>query len=409
MHLAESTINENKVFKNAKCTIFKSLLEIEKYKVMKKIIVLLIFTFLTTGIQAQSFIGVWERYHTSENGEKLKSVVIFSDGYQVITTYDSKTGEFISTNGGTWKLIGDTMTEKVEFDSNNSERVGTEVSFEVFINDSIMGIVGSEMKFKRIDNSVPRKLQGAWLMPDRISDGDGIIDVAETTSSSRIETFTFSLNGTTTKGKIFLPASYEANKNLPAIFLIDYTEQHFKLATDEFEKVIDGVQQIQGFDALVVTLENIHDIDAEPETFKDNYEVFKNMASYVDGKYTNNASRTFIGKGSEAGLVLMALFLENPETTVFDNFIVTDPSPKYASAIINLIEKDNIPKTRLNKKLHFSFSTSNDRAKCTKLINLISEAQFPWLQFESIEYTNSDYEHTYPVSFAAGIKYIFNK
>ena len=240
------------------------------------------------------------------------------------------------------------------------------------------------------------------------NDGDVIINSIESTNSARIETFTFSSNGMYTKGKIFLPASYDANKNLPAIFLIDYTEQHFKLATDEFEKVIDGVQQIR-FNALVVTLENIPDIDAEPETFQDNYEVFKNMASYVDGKYTNNSSRTFIGKGSEAGLVLMALFLENPETSVFDNFIVTDPSPQYASSIINLIEKDNIPKNKLNKKLHFSFSTSNNRAKCTKLINLISEAQFPWLQFESIEYTNSDYEHTYPVSFAAGIKYIFNK
>ena len=116
----------------------------------------------------------------------------------------------------------------------------------------------------------------------------------KTTSSSRIETFTFSSNGTATKGKIFLPTSYETNKNLPAIYLIDFTEQHFKLATDEFEKVIDGVQQIQGFDALVVSLENIPDIDAEPETFQDQYEVFRNMASYVDGKYTNNSSRTFI-------------------------------------------------------------------------------------------------------------------
>ena len=71
--------------------------------------------------------------------------------------------------------------------------------------------------------------------------------------------------------------------------------------------------------------------------------------------------------------------------------------------------KDNIPKNKLNKKRHFSFSTSNDRAKCTKLINLINEAQYPWLKFESIEYTNSDYENTYPVSYAAGIKYIFNK
>lgn len=241
------------------------------------------------------------------------------------------------------------------------------------------------------------------------SDGDIIIDPFETESSSRIESFTFSSNGTPTKGKIFLPASYEINKNLPTIYLIDFTEQHFKLATDEFEKVIDGVQKIQGFDALVVSLENIPDIDAEPETFQDQYEVFKNMASYVDNNYTDNSSRTFIGKGSESGIVLMALFLENPENSVFDNFIVTDPSPKYASAIINLIEKDNIPKNKLNKKLHFSFSISNNRAICIKLIDLINEAQYSWLQFESIEYTNSDYENTYPISYAAGIKYIFNK
>lgn len=139
---------------------------------MKKIIVLLFCIFLSFGIKAQSFIGAWERYHTSESGEKLKSVVIFSNGYQVITTYDSKTGEFISTNGGTWKLLGDTMTEKVEFDSNNSERVGAGVSFEVFINDSIMGIVGSEMKFNRIDNGVSGKLQGAWLISGSIRNGE---------------------------------------------------------------------------------------------------------------------------------------------------------------------------------------------------------------------------------------------
>ena len=139
--------------------------------VSKKLIVLLICSLLSFGIKGQNFIGAWEGHHTSEIGEQLKSVVIFSDGYQAITTYDSKTGKFISTNGGTWKLKGDTMTEKVEFDTNDSERVGTEVSFEVFINDSIMGIVGSEMKFKRIDNGVPGKLQGAWLMSGRIREG----------------------------------------------------------------------------------------------------------------------------------------------------------------------------------------------------------------------------------------------
>ena len=144
----------------------------KKYKTMKKIIVLFICTFLSFGINSQSVIGAWELYHTSENGEKLKSVVIFSDGYQVISTYDSKTGKFMSSNGGTWKLVGDTMTEKVEFDSNNSDRVGTEVSFEVAINDSIIEIVGRDMEFKRIDNGLPGKLQGAWLMSGRIRDGE---------------------------------------------------------------------------------------------------------------------------------------------------------------------------------------------------------------------------------------------
>lgn len=226
---------------------------------------------------------------------------------------------------------------------------------------------------------------------------------------SKIETFTFSSNGTTTKGKIFLPASYESNKNLPVIYLIDFAEQHFKLATDEFEKVIDGVNQIQGFDALVVSLENIPDFDAEPETFQGHYEIFKNMASYVDSRYTKNSSKTLIGRGSESGIVLMALFIENQDASVFNNFIATDPSPKYASAIMNLIEKEGVKKIKLNKKLHFSFSTTNDRVRCTKLINLIKEAEYQWLEFESIEYTDSDYENTYPISYATGIKYIFNK
>ena len=241
------------------------------------------------------------------------------------------------------------------------------------------------------------------------TDGDVATTTTETITSSRIEIFTFISNGEAKKGKIFLPASYETNKNLPTIYLIDFTEQHFKLATDEFEKVINGVKQIEGIDALVVSLEDIPDIDAEPEAFQDHYEIYKNMVSYVDGRYTINASRTFIGKGSEGGLVLMALFVSDSETSIFKNFIVTDPSPLYSSAIIKLIENEDFPKDKLNNELHFSFSTSNNRSLCTKLINLIKEAQYPWLQFESIEYTNSNYENTYPVSYAAGLKYVFNK
>ncbi len=85
--------------------------------------------------------------------------------------YEAKTGKFIHSNGGTWKLVGDIMTEKVEFDTDTPERVGTEVSFNVVITDSEMEIVGSDMKLKRIDNGTQGALQGAWLMSGRIRDG----------------------------------------------------------------------------------------------------------------------------------------------------------------------------------------------------------------------------------------------
>jgi hypothetical protein len=139
---------------------------------MHKLILFLLGVLFSFGIEAQSFIGAWEAYSTSANGDEVKSVVIFADGYQVISVYDANTGKFISTNGGTWRLEGNIMTEKVEFDTNNPDRVGSEVSFEVMYKDSIMGIVGSDMVLKRIDNGEPGKLQGAWLMSGRVRDGE---------------------------------------------------------------------------------------------------------------------------------------------------------------------------------------------------------------------------------------------
>ncbi|MFZ1750327.1 MAG: hypothetical protein WAU01_09055 [Saprospiraceae bacterium] len=138
---------------------------------MKTNLLLLTFILISIGISAQSIIGAWQSDITSETGENVKRVVIFSDGYQVSTWYDAGTGKFIKTNGGTWKLDGDTMTEKVEFDTYIPERVGTEVTFTVYIKDNEMGIIGHPEKFVRIDNGTPGQLNGAWLMSGRVSEG----------------------------------------------------------------------------------------------------------------------------------------------------------------------------------------------------------------------------------------------
>lgn len=238
---------------------------------------------------------------------------------------------------------------------------------------------------------------------------NSIIGTPESATSSRIESFTFLSNGRRTKGKIYLPAVFETNKNLPAIFLIDFSEQHFKVATDEFETVIDGVRQIEGFDALVVSLEQIADIDAKPEAFEEHYEIFKNMAEYVDSNYTKNSSRTFIGRGSESGIVLMSLLLDNGDGATFDNFIATDPGGGYKSALIKMLEEKKITKLKTQKRLHFSFSTTNNREKCIKINSLITDINDPNLQMKFVEYKSNDYENTYHNSFAEGLKYIFDK
>ena len=241
------------------------------------------------------------------------------------------------------------------------------------------------------------------------SDDPNISPLPPTPSSDTLvtETFTFLSNGTATEGKIYLPGAYDTTSNLAAIYLIDYTEQDFAIAKNEFNEVVAGVQQIESFDALSVTLKEHPDIDAIPQDFEDYYQIFNSMTFYVDDNYTTNTTRTFIGRGSEAGIVMMALFLEDSASSVFDNFIVTDPSSSFMDSIIDILENDDFPQNKSDKKLHFSFSTSNNQAKCNQIISLLNTAQYSWLEFETVAYT-TDYENTYPISFTDGLDYIFN-
>jgi len=127
---------------------------------------------LSLSANSQSVIGAWERDHVSENGDKLKSVVIFADGYQSISIFKSESGEFVYSNGGTWSLNGDIMTEKVEFDTGNPERVGSEVSFKVIVDERTLTVPENNRKWDRIDDGNPGELQGAWLMGGRVRDGN---------------------------------------------------------------------------------------------------------------------------------------------------------------------------------------------------------------------------------------------
>tara|TARA_B100000902_G_C26983275_1_gene751345 strand:- start:13 stop:723 length:711 start_codon:yes stop_codon:yes gene_type:complete len=138
---------------------------------MKKLNIFLIILFFTNSLNSQNLIGAWERIQKNESGIKEKQIVIFSsNGYQSISIFNAENGNFIYTNGGTWKLNGDYLTEKVEFDTGNSERVGSEVTFKIIIKKNSLAVAG-EKKWKRVDDGKPGKLEGAWLMQGRVRDG----------------------------------------------------------------------------------------------------------------------------------------------------------------------------------------------------------------------------------------------
>ena len=146
---------------------------------MRFFILLLIVLLSHSFVFAQSLIGAWERYSTSESGEKVRNVLIFSEEFKVSSWFHAKTGAFIRTSGGSWQLDDGTLVETIEFDSENPDRVGTKEfyrldinKFKIDINNTIVG-KPDKFTFDLLDKEDSFKiLQGAWLMSGRVRNGE---------------------------------------------------------------------------------------------------------------------------------------------------------------------------------------------------------------------------------------------
>jgi hypothetical protein len=224
---------------------------------------------------------------------------------------------------------------------------------------------------------------------------------------ARTEAFEFSSNGVATRGRVHLPESFEPGMELPTIYLIDFTEEHTGVALDEFETVIDSVNQIDGLNALVATLEGIPDIQAHPGAYQEYAGLFRDMANHIDANYTNSPSRTFMGRASEAGIVLLELFGEDPDDGVFDNYLATDPPERFTAAVVSILETEDFSQAATSKKLHLSFSDGNNVYALTQLADLIDQADYPWLEYESVYYPDSYFTDTYQTAFADGLRFAF--
>lgn len=135
---------------------------------------LMLTTYLTVSVcLAQSPVGAWEWTETREDGQKVKGVVTFTEEFQAAAWFDAETGAFIETNGGSWKLEGNIMTEVPEFHTSDTSKIGVPSSFEIeFDGNDKLRIVGSETWASRADAGEPGDLAGAWLMSGRKRNGE---------------------------------------------------------------------------------------------------------------------------------------------------------------------------------------------------------------------------------------------
>ena len=123
-------------------------------------------------LTGQDLVGAWE-WTEVENDREVKTSVIITDKYQVATWYDANTGAFIATNGGSWSIEGNTVSETVEFDTRDSSNVGNQISFDIeWDGNDRVRIVGMEIWMTRIDAGDPGALAGAWLISGRMRDGE---------------------------------------------------------------------------------------------------------------------------------------------------------------------------------------------------------------------------------------------
>ncbi len=138
---------------------------------MKKLIIFLFGILLVcTGI-AQNLVGAWEAEAPPEAKNPLKTVVTFTKGYQVWTTYNPESGAFVSARGGSWRVSDNKLIQSIEFDTERPEIVGSEIQLAFALKDNKLTIPDSKTHFHRVDNGTPGALAGAWLISGRAMDG----------------------------------------------------------------------------------------------------------------------------------------------------------------------------------------------------------------------------------------------
>jgi hypothetical protein len=136
-----------------------------------KIVTLLISAMmaLTSNPEPTPIKGAW----ISEKAG-ITTIRIYTDGFFAVSTHEAT--RFLGTYGGSYKLNNEQIAETIEFDSQNPERIGTQLETEYHWRaqeeEINFGEKSKGVRFVRLDIDSPGKLAGAWLITGRYNNGE---------------------------------------------------------------------------------------------------------------------------------------------------------------------------------------------------------------------------------------------
>lgn len=110
-------------------------------------------------IVTQEIIGAWG-YGSPEN----RTVMINTDKIFSVATYNLPAKKFISSYGGTWRIEGNKLIKKIEWNSKDSTQVGKEVTEDAQIIAGKLAIKQTNETWNRLDDGKPGDLMGAWVI-----------------------------------------------------------------------------------------------------------------------------------------------------------------------------------------------------------------------------------------------------
>lgn len=110
-------------------------------------------------IDSKDVVGAWG-YGSPEN----RTVMINTDKVFSVATYNVPGKKFISSYGGTWRVDGNKLIKKIEWNSKDSNQIGKEITEDVQIAGGKLSVKQANETWSRLDDGKPGELMGAWII-----------------------------------------------------------------------------------------------------------------------------------------------------------------------------------------------------------------------------------------------------